>query len=159
MHFCYYENPDALPRVMIVAKAQSVDQDGLIRTGEWPAGFDPKETVLLDPGVAGIVPEVTADQAGDQPHAQASAVIRDYQTTVIVVQTKSDHQGYLLLNDVWHPWWFAEIDGAPAPVLRANGLFRAVALPQGEHEIRFRFRPFLGAWSQISGSIGGSTPN
>jgi len=86
-------------------------------------------------------------------------VIRDYQTTEIVVQTKSDHQGYLLLNDVWHPWWFAEIDGAPAPVLRANGLFRAVALPQGEHEIRFRFRPFLGALNQISGSIGGSTPN
>ena len=154
-----YENPDALPRVMIVAKAQSVDQDGLIRTGEWPAGFDPKETVLLDPGVAGIVPAVTVDQASGKPHAEASAVIRDYQTTEIVVQTKSDHQGYLLLNDVWHPWWFAEIDGAPAPVLRANGLFRAVALPQGEHEIRFRFRPFLGAWSQISGSIGGSTPN
>jgi hypothetical protein len=154
-----YENPDALPRVMIVAKAQSVDQDGLIRTGEWPAGFDPKETVLLDPGVAGTAPVATADQASDQPHAQASAVIRDYGTTEIVVQTKSDHQGYLLLNDVWHPWWFAEIDGAPAPVLRANGLFRAVALPQGEHEIRFRFRPFLGAWSQISGSIGGSTPN
>lgn len=154
-----YENPDALPRVMMVAKAQSVDQDGLIRTGEWPAGFDPKETVLLDPGVAGIVPEVTADQAGDQPHAQASAVIRDYGTTEIVVQTQSDHQGYLLLNDVWHPWWFAEIDGVATPVLRANGLFRAVALPQGEHEIRFRFRPFWGAWNQIWGYRGGSTTN
>lgn len=154
-----YENPDALPRVMMVAKAQGIDQDELIRTGEWPAGFDPKETVLLDPGVAGIVPEVTADQAGDQPHAQASAVIRDYGTTEIVVQTQSDHQGYLLLNDVWHPWWFAEIDGVATPVLRANGLFRAVALPQGEHEIRFRFRPFWGAWNQIWGYRGGSTTN
>ena len=153
-----YENPDALPRVMMIDKAEAIDQDGLIRTGQWPAGFDPRETVLLDPGDAEKFAALIKEQVTTPQHS-ATAILQGYTTTEIVVRTKSDRPGILLLNDVWHPWWFAETDGTAAPVLRANGLFRAVVLPQGEHEIRFRFRPFLGAWNQISGLIGGSTAN
>jgi hypothetical protein len=49
-----------------------------------------------------------------------------------------------LLNDVWHPWWFADIDGMPAKVLRANGVFRALILPQGARKIVFHFKPIRG---------------
>jgi hypothetical protein len=56
------------------------------------------------------------------------------------------------LNDVWHPWWFAELDGRPAPILRANVMFRAVPIPDGRHEVRFRFQPLRGLWKEFSGS-------
>jgi len=39
------------------------------------------------------------------------------------------------------------VDGTPAPLLRADGLFRAVRLAPGQHEVRFAYRPralFLG---------------
>jgi len=48
----------------------------------------------------------------------------------------------VVLNDVWHSWWVAEVDGHPTPILRANVMFRAVSAPAGRHEIRFRFDPF-----------------
>jgi len=60
----------------------------------------------------------------------------------------------VVLNDVWHPWWFAEVDGTPVPLLRANGIFRAVAVPAGEHEVRFVFRPMAGTLNELAGRLG-----
>jgi len=47
------------------------------------------------------------------------------------------------------PGWRATLDGNPIDVLRANGNFRAVRFPAGEHVVEFRYEPdaFLsGAW-------------
>ena len=48
------------------------------------------------------------------------------------------------------------MDGRPAPVLRANVLFRAVRLAPGRHEVRFAYRPAaatLGAGSSAAGLL------
>ena len=45
--------------------------------------------------------------------------------------------------------WSADVDGRPAEVLRANGLFRAVRLSAGEHRVRFRYLP----WSARAGAV------
>lgn len=53
----------------------------------------------------------------------------------------------LMVTSNWHPHWVATVDGAPAPVLRANHTFMAIALPgTGPHRIELRFRdPWLPA--------------
>jgi hypothetical protein len=77
--------------------------------------------------------------------------ILSYRNTEVAVEADSPDGGWVVLNDLWHPWWFADIDGRPADLLRANVLFRAVAVPPGRHAVRFTFRPIRGAWAQISG--------
>ncbi|MBO0752545.1 MAG: hypothetical protein J2P53_10555, partial [Bradyrhizobiaceae bacterium] len=42
-----YENPRALPRVMVVPQSLTADFDALLRTG-WPDDVDPRRTVLLE---------------------------------------------------------------------------------------------------------------
>ena len=69
----------------------------------------------------------------------------------MVLEADSPDGGWVVLNDLWHPWWFAEVDGKPAEILRANVLFRAVAVPPGRHMVRFTFRPLAGAWAQLTG--------
>ena len=59
-----------------------------------------------------------------------------------------------MLNDVWQPWWTATIDGEPAPVLRANARFRAVAVPAGRSTVRFVVRPFAGAYHELGRRLG-----
>jgi hypothetical protein len=50
----------------------------------------------------------------------------------------------VFVTEAHHPWWRAEVDGAPAPVLRANMLFMAVRVGPGAHQIELRLtRPLI----------------
>jgi hypothetical protein len=51
----------------------------------------------------------------------------------------SPRGGYVVLNDPITVVVSRAVDGADAPVLRANVLFRAVAVPAGRHTVRFEF--------------------
>ncbi len=42
---------------------------------------------------------------------------------------------------MWYPGWRATVDGAPAPLLRANYAFRAVRLEPGQHQVHLTFAP------------------
>jgi hypothetical protein len=136
-----YESPGALPRVLFPTEARPADFEALLTKGGWPA-FDPRRTVLLE-----ALPATAASPAPTP--ASNLATIRRYRNTEVVVHASGTAPGYVVLNDVWHPWWYAEVDGAPAPLLRANVLFRAVAVPAGEHDVRFTFRPLQGTWDEL----------
>lgn len=129
-----YENVNAFPRVLFATTAKAADFTRMLADGVWP-GADLRSTVLLEPA-----PEGTA-----MPRRPGSVRIVSYRNTEVVLEADSPDGGWVVLNDLWHPWWFAEIDGKPAPILRANVLFRAVAVPPGKHVIRFRFKPISGA--------------
>ncbi len=135
-----YENPRALPRVLIATDWLKADFGELIDTGDWPK-FDPRQTVLLenDPGLSY---HSTAGPTGQ-------ARIAHYGTATVIVEVDAAQGGFLVLNDVWHPWWRASVNGVPAPIHRANVLFRAVAVPAGASRIVFSFSPFAGAASQL----------
>jgi hypothetical protein len=47
----------------------------------------------------------------------------------------------LVVTDTHYPGWEARVDGRPAPLLRANGYLRAVAVPPGLHRVEMRYRP------------------
>lgn len=129
-----YENPRALPRVLFASRALKVDFAALLRTGRWP-DFDPRQTVLLDWDTD------ASDVNGSWPMGDATIEISHYAKTRVIVTVDAPQPGYVVLNDVWHPWWAATVDGQPAPLLKANGLFRAVPVPAGRHRIMFEFRP------------------
>lgn len=138
-----YENPNALPRVLFATAARDADFDDIMASGRWPE-FDPRTTVLLES-------DAELPRAIRRPgHAR----LQRYTNTRIDIEVDSPEGGWLVLNDVWHPWWFAERVTAEAgeavQILRANVLFRAVAVEPGRHRIRFEFRPIDGAFNQLT---------
>jgi hypothetical protein len=48
--------------------------------------------------------------------------------------------GWVVLADAHAPGWRATLDGRPVELLRADGIFRAVAVGAGEHTIEMRYR-------------------
>jgi hypothetical protein len=140
-----YENPRALPRVMLLTDWRAADFDELVRSG-WPAAVDPRRVVLLKRAPAGFGRGASADAPG-------SARLVRYANTEVAVEVEAPAGGILLLNDVWHPWWRASVDGADAEILKANVLFRAVVCPRGRHLVRFTFHPFAGAFTEVVGKL------
>jgi hypothetical protein len=135
-----YENPRALPRVMLMTDWRIADFDEVLRSG-WPA-VDPGKTVLLQRAPTGVA--ASASKAG-------SARLLRYTNTEVTVETDAPAQGgILLLNDVWHPWWRAAVDGSETEILQANVIFRAVVVPAGTHLVRFTFHPFSGALHELT---------
>ncbi|WP_051334596.1 hypothetical protein [Bradyrhizobium sp. Ai1a-2] len=137
-----YENPRALPRVMMVTDWRIADFNQLLANG-WPAEIDPRRTVLLNRAPA--LPRASA--AGAAP---GTARLTRYENTEVDVEVDAPSGGLLLLNDVWHPWWRVTVDGKPGEILRANVIFRAVVLAPGHHTVRFTFHPFAGAFAELT---------
>ena len=140
-----YENPRALPRVMLATEWRKADFDAMIRDGGWP-DVDPRRTVLLEHAPAGALSAATG----------GTARILRYQNTDIEIEADAAGSGFVVLNDVWHPWWRASVDDKSAEILKANVLFRAVAVPPGKHVVRFTFHPFAGAFTELKGIVSGS---
>ncbi len=133
-----YENPRALPRVLLATQWQKADFDAMTRDGKWP-DVDPRRTVLLDQPPAGAPNGIAA----------GSTHIVAYRNTEVEIEADAPQGGFVVLNDVWHPWWRASVDGVPAGILKANVVFRAVVVPPGKHIVRFSFHPFAGAWAEL----------
>lgn len=131
-----YDRGQPAPRALLATEAIRVDFDRLMESGRWPA-FDPRRALLLHEANAQAQPTRAASAPG-------TARITGYRNADVVVETEAAVPGWLALRDVWHPWWTAEIDGVETPVLRADLIFRAVAVPAGKHSVRFVFRPFRG---------------
>jgi uncharacterized membrane protein YfhO len=87
------------------------------------------------------------------PSGGGTARIVRYGNAEVVIEVETPDSAMLVLNDVWHPWWRATVDGAPAEIQKANLLFRAVAVPAGKHTVRFTFHPLRGAISELAGKL------
>lgn len=132
-----YENAQALPRVMFAPNAEKADFAAILQTGTWPR-TDFQDTVLIE----------HEPLAGTR--APGTVKIVRYANTQIELEVDSPQGGYVVLNDIWHPWWFATVDGTDTALLRANVIFRSVSVPPGVHRIVFEFRPVQGALKQFA---------
>ncbi len=83
-----------------------------------------------------------ASTAGPLPSRnQAACAIEEISPEKIILRVDAPTAGVAVLLDSYAPGWRATLDGQPAEILRANGLFRGVACPEGTHEIVMAYRP------------------
>jgi hypothetical protein len=142
----FYRNPDPLPRAYLVLRARPESGDAFLALTD-PA-FDPRSEVYL----AGN--EIPSGETGP---AGRAAVVESLPERV-VVDVSANRQGWLVLTDNFYPGWVAERGGVQLPIRRANYLFRAVKVPEGDSRVIFRYRPFsllAGAASSLAAMVGG----
>jgi hypothetical protein len=139
-HGYIYENTHALPRVLFAGTAQKADFEVLLTSGDWP-DFNPQTTVLLE-----------SPPATEEQRRPGTSAIRAYGNTEIVIDVDSPDGGWVVVNDPWHPWWFADVDGRDVPLLQANVLFRAVEVPPGKHVVTLGFGALRGTWAALTSS-------
>jgi hypothetical protein len=124
------ENTIALPRATVVGTYRVIQ----------PA------SAILDSVTVGHHDSATTTWLESDPHLSlgpvngATAHITSYRVNDVTIDVNTPGPGLLRLADLWYPDWTATVDGRETPVLKADYLLRAVAVPAGHHVVVFRFR-------------------
>jgi hypothetical protein len=66
------------------------------------------------------------------------------------IEIQAQGPGLLVLSEIAYPGWRVRVDGVPQPLEIVDGLFRAVRLLPGWHEVVFEYRP-LSLWLGLAG--------
>jgi hypothetical protein len=105
-------------------------------TEVWEAmvALDPRKAAIVEGGDPGVPDCDDGEDAGE-------AEIIEETPQRIVVRTSAEQPALLVQTDSYYPGWQATIDGVPAALLRADLLFRGVAVPAGEHTVELTYRP------------------
>lgn len=150
-----------LPRVPKTARSDWPEEMNLALRS-----LNPRQTVILDGennglgrdltpadvgSGAGGAGQVNSQPATGSPAANPSAVeITAYTPNEVRLLARLDRPGWLVLADSYFPGWRAyalpqaavsDQDETELTIYRANGHFRAVFLPPGEWQLRFRYSP------------------
>ena len=120
-----------MPRVWLAYSAQPTSVDDALNQVISPE-FDPTKTL-----------HVSGDLSPAQPGGSGSAAVVDYQDDRVTVHVSTNQPAYLVLADTAYPGWNATVDGSRTPIATADGIFRAVAVPAGAHDVVFRFEPSI----------------
>jgi len=124
-----YENLLALPRATVV---------GAYLVAPAPAILDTVKSGKFDSGAFTWLDQDPHLALG--PVEGARANISSYGLNQVVVDVDTPGPGLLRLADLYYPDWVASVDGREVPILKADYLLRAVAVPAGHHRVEFRFR-------------------
>ena len=123
-------NDNMLPRAWIAERWRIIeDGDKILKTLN-SADFDYHHEVILEKVPDGL--EISPDGGAGENIVE----ILEYKPNAITLKASCRTDCILVLSEWDYPAWKAEIDGAPVEILRANHAQRAIALTQGNHDIK-----------------------
>jgi hypothetical protein len=82
--------------------------------------------------------------SGFDPVKNGMITLTSYAPDELIYQSSASSDQLAVFSEVYYgpdKGWQAYIDGVKAPHIRANYILRAMRIPQGDHEIRFKFEP------------------
>lgn len=122
-------NTNALPRVWLVYATLPVDTLEAAYARVFAADFQPAVTATVWNG-----PSLT--QAGEG-HIEVLA----YGPNRAAFFVQTSEPALLVVSDLRYPGWRGFVDGDEAPIYAADGLFRGVLVPAGDHRVEMRYVP------------------
>jgi hypothetical protein len=139
-----------LPRAYVVYATEVIADENQAVTRLLDEAFDLHQAAIVsDP--------LPLAAATAEPESILPANILVYENQRVVIEANLAQPGLLVLGDYFYPGWEVWVDQAPAKMVRANLVWRGVALPPGHHIVEFRYFPRsiqAGLWLSGLGVLG-----
>ena len=135
--FLVLENEEAIPCGKWYGKSHVMDFDGMINKLSEPT-FDLDSTILISQDSDTGDSLAKAVLSGNSPTGICMLV--EYKQNSMMLRSKASTEGWIFINDYFDAGWRGEVDGKSVTVVRANGVFRAIKVPSGEHTITMTYR-------------------
>ncbi|HBY54996.1 MAG TPA: hypothetical protein DEH15_21535 [Marinilabiliales bacterium] len=98
--------------------------------------FDPKTEAVVDKKFADQLPSAIVYDS------TATIKLEVYKPNYLKFTSKTLREQAAVFSEIYYPkGWNVYIDGKPAEYFRANYVLRAMVIPQGNHEIEWKFDP------------------
>lgn len=126
-----YKNNNAYPRAFLVNKYTVADTPQKTLDTMFSNNFDLRNSAVLakNPGLASVT------------GFKGEASIFEYFPNRIAIKTNSNANSLLFLSDSYYPGWKAYVDNKESEIYLADYTFRVVAVPAGQHTVRFVYNP------------------
>jgi len=130
-----FENTNSFPRVFLSSSYTIITDKQKAIDVLFSKDFNRKSSVILEKE-----PFVKPQEG------TGSILIVRYTPTEIRFKTNTSSPKLLFLSDVFDSGWKAYADGGSVPLYRADYDFRAIGVPEGDHEISMKYQPDSVTW-------------
>jgi hypothetical protein len=129
----YFAKAVFIPGVEVIPS----DDEMLARLAD--AKWNPRATVLLAATGAGAFRDSAPQTSSATLEPPPDVAVTHYTPHQIDLDLTAPRAGYVLINDHFDPDWQVTLNGQPAPLLRADYLLRAIAVPAGASHVTLRY--------------------
>lgn len=135
--------PRPLPRFYAVDESRVATEPASYAALADP-GFEPEREIILAP---------PALEASGVPSFKGSVRLLERRMDRVRLEAELSSPGFAVLVEAFEEGWKAWVDDRPAPVFRANVLFRAVPVAAGRHRIELAYRPREAPWGAALSAV------
>jgi hypothetical protein len=125
----------ALPRVFWAGRWEARGDDELVEPMLRAARGD--VVIVAEEEAGRLAGTATGTATGTGPVAATEIRLGGSRLDAVV---EAPSAGLAVILDPWFPGWTATVDGAPAPIVRADFAFMAVPVPPGRHALALTYR-------------------
>ena len=133
-----HENYDVYPRAFLVNNFKIVEKDTAQEYLVKNPDFNLRQNVILEEELSN---ELINQLELSKDNKINNVNIVSYKTNNVLIETSNYDASILVLTDIYYPGWKAFIDGTETKIYRADGLVRAIFVPEGDHTIEFVYLP------------------
>lgn len=127
-----YQNQKALPRAYLVFAYEQVDEKQLMQKILNNADKLNQKVIISSSEQLPVL---------EQNSNNTDQIVKfdRYDPTEISILVNTKNEGILVLTDSFYPGWRAYIDEKETQIFPANGIFRGIFIPKGNHQVEFRY--------------------
>ena len=132
------ENYDVFPRAFLVNNFTVVEKDTAQEYLLKNPDFNLRQNVILEEKLSN---ELINQLKVNKYDKSNNVNIISYDANNILIKTGNNDASILVLTDIYYPGWRAFVDETETKIYRADGLVRAIFIPEGQHTIEFVYQP------------------